>query len=120
MYGFLAPPSFNGVPLLKEAAHCEPLPADRKDCTPYPDQVYCEICTMWLNGPMQWEDHRGGKKHKKRQKLFPWGKTWKFRSKADLDYANLDIHPHLQFRIASAGSRLSANQEKKRDGKSAI
>ena len=27
--------------------------------------VFCEQCTMWLNGPTQWEDHRIGKKHKK-------------------------------------------------------
>ena len=30
--------------------------------------VYCEDCEMWLNGPTQWEDHKIGKKHKKRSK----------------------------------------------------
>ena len=29
------------------------------------EAVYCEVCEMWLNGPLQWEDHRIGKKHKK-------------------------------------------------------
>ena len=27
--------------------------------------VYCEDCDMWLNGPIQWEDHKISKKHKK-------------------------------------------------------
>ena len=27
--------------------------------------VYCQDCEMWLNGPVQWEDHKWGKKHKK-------------------------------------------------------
>ena len=32
--------------------------------------VYCSCCVMFLNGPVQWEDHRIGKKHKKRLKRF--------------------------------------------------
>ena len=24
----------------------------------------CEACDMWLNGPTQWKDHKGGRKHK--------------------------------------------------------
>jgi len=28
--------------------------------------VYCEDCEKWLNGPTQWEDHKIGKKHKKK------------------------------------------------------
>ena len=27
--------------------------------------VYCPDCEMWLNGPIQWEDHKIGKKHQK-------------------------------------------------------
>ena len=30
--------------------------------------VYCDDCEMWLNGPIQWEDHKIGKKHKKNTK----------------------------------------------------
>ena len=29
---------------------------------------YCPDCEMWLNGPIQWEDHKIGKKHKKNVK----------------------------------------------------
>ena len=29
------------------------------------ESVYCEICEMWLNGPVQWDDHKIGQKHKK-------------------------------------------------------
>ena len=25
---------------------------------------YCEVCEMWLNGPIQMEDHKNGKKHR--------------------------------------------------------
>ena len=32
------------------------------------ESVYCEICEMWLSGPIQWEDHKIGKKHKKNMK----------------------------------------------------
>ena len=28
-------------------------------------EMYCEVCEMWLNGPIQWENHQIGKKHKK-------------------------------------------------------
>ena len=34
---------------------------DKKD-----DPIYCEACTMWLNGPVQWTDHLVGKKHKRK------------------------------------------------------
>ena len=27
--------------------------------------VYCDVCRMWLNGQMQWENHKIGKKHRK-------------------------------------------------------
>ena len=27
--------------------------------------LWCKDCQMWINGPGQWEDHRGGKKHRK-------------------------------------------------------
>ena len=40
----------------------------------FSESVYCEICEMWLNGPLQWEDHKIGKKHKeniKRQESVP-------------------------------------------------
>ena len=30
--------------------------------------IYCYECEMWINGPTQLEDHRGGKKHKKNNK----------------------------------------------------
>ena len=33
--------------------------------------IYCEDCEMWLNGPLQWEDHKIGKKHKKNSKKTP-------------------------------------------------
>ena len=34
-----------------------------------PDHArYCEDCEVWLNGPTQWDDHKIGKKHKKRVK----------------------------------------------------
>ena len=29
--------------------------------------VYCSDCQMWLNGQTQWQDHRIGKKHRKRR-----------------------------------------------------
>ena len=32
------------------------------------DAVYCAGCDMWLNGPTQWEDHKRGKKHRKKRK----------------------------------------------------
>ena len=30
------------------------------------EAVYCEVCEFWLNGPTEWEDHKIGKKHKRR------------------------------------------------------
>ena len=27
--------------------------------------LYCVLCDMWLNGPVQWADHEIGKKHRK-------------------------------------------------------
>ena len=33
--------------------------------------IYCEDCEMWLNGQLQWEDHKVGKKHKKNSKKTP-------------------------------------------------
>ena len=33
--------------------------------------IYCKDCQMWLNGPLQWEDHKIGKKHKKNSKKTP-------------------------------------------------
>ena len=33
--------------------------------------IYCEDCEMWLNGQLQWEDHKIGKKHKKNSKKTP-------------------------------------------------
>ena len=27
--------------------------------------IWCAACSMWLNGPTQWEDHMIGKKHRK-------------------------------------------------------
>ena len=30
--------------------------------------IYCYECEMWINGPTQLEDHRGGKKHKKNKR----------------------------------------------------
>ena len=29
------------------------------------EAVYCPDCEMWLNGPLQWQDHQVGKKHRK-------------------------------------------------------
>ena len=28
--------------------------------------IYCECCEMWLNGPSQYDDHKIGKRHKKK------------------------------------------------------
>ena len=34
--------------------------------------VFCDVCEMWLNGLVQWEDHKIGKKHRKNlEKLRP-------------------------------------------------
>ena len=30
-----------------------------------PHAKYCRLCVMWLNGPIQFDDHTIGKKHKK-------------------------------------------------------
>ena len=43
--------------------HDEPLPGERAQ-----QAVYCLDCELWLNGPVQFLDHRVGKKHKKRVK----------------------------------------------------
>ena len=37
------------------------IPADRPEEQP----VYCTTCQMWLNRQKQWDDHIGGKKHRK-------------------------------------------------------
>ena len=34
--------------------------------TPPLDAMYCELCEMWLNGQGQLEDHKMGKKHRKK------------------------------------------------------
>ena len=31
--------------------------------------LWCKDCQMWINGPGQWEDHRGGKKHRKNARV---------------------------------------------------
>ena len=44
---------------------------DKKDCASKGQQpehdgaLYCVLCDMWLNGPVQWADHEIGKKHRK-------------------------------------------------------
>ena len=35
------------------------------DVGKYSDAIFCENCEMWLNGPMQWQDHTIGKNIKK-------------------------------------------------------
>ena len=29
------------------------------------EAVYCEVCSFWLNGPTEWEDHQIGRFHKR-------------------------------------------------------
>ena len=29
------------------------------------DAHYCDVCTMWLNGVVQWNDHLVGRRHAK-------------------------------------------------------
>ena len=46
----------------------DPVPAAEPPEEPMPwtePAVYCETCQMWLNGQEQWDDHVGGKKHRK-------------------------------------------------------
>ena len=33
---------------------------------PGPPPHHCEFCNQWLNGPIQWANHKAGKKHEKR------------------------------------------------------
>ena len=33
--------------------------------------VYCLCCQMWLNGAVQWQDHKIGQKHRKWRKKRP-------------------------------------------------
>ena len=29
------------------------------------EAVYCEVCSFWLNGPTEWEDHQIGRVHRR-------------------------------------------------------
>lgn len=32
------------------------------------EKKYCDVCQAWFNGPVQFEDHRCGKKHREKEK----------------------------------------------------
>ena len=76
----------------------------------YRDAIYCKLCNMWVNGPTQFQDHKGGKKHNRnlkkghRQKEPEQAQV----SKSDLDYANLDLHPEKQLELATIASAISS------------
>ena len=40
--------------------------------------VLCQACGFWLNGPVEWEDHVVGKKHRRRMNVFImyWERGW--------------------------------------------
>ena len=44
--------------------------------------VYCEYCYFWLNGPIQWGEHKEGKYHVRNEKeyLFDGGRKAKVRA----------------------------------------
>ena len=84
--------------------------------------LYCHMCTMWVNGQGQMDDHVLGKKHRKNRKAREGGECKKVDTsasqveKSQLDYANLDLHEDLQMRIARAKSRLQATAKNLRRG----
>ena len=38
--------------------------------------IFCNCFDMWLNGPAAWEDHKIGKKHKKKSRRPPYAETF--------------------------------------------
>ena len=61
------------LPDLRDLPSLPPHDAECSECHPSgsgghapdapPGAIHCEDCDMWLNGPIQWEDHKIGKKH---------------------------------------------------------
>ena len=43
--------------------------------------ICCEVCAFWCNGPTQWEDHKLGKKHRRKAK-------WRWEQA----YRDKDVH----------------------------
>ena len=54
------------------------------------DPIHCEICELWLNGEMQWEDHQIGKKHKKNRR-----KTGRNPTLSDCRQFDPPFHPKI-------------------------
>ena len=70
------------------------------------DAIYCGVCHMWVNGPIQYEDHLLGSKHKKNQRRGTRAREDRARQKSDA--ATTQLHPELALAVAIERSRDDA------------